>query len=119
MMLAGTRVLIVEDDALISMMVEDYLDELGCILVGVASRLEDGLEKADSLCIDLAVLDVNLAGRLSYPIADRLKARNIPFVFATGYGTEGLPEQLKGTPVLAKPFKAEQLGAMIQAVRRG
>ena len=115
--LAGTRVLVVEDEALVSMLVEEYLDELGCEVVGVASRLEDALEKARALALDAAVLDVNLAGRLSYPVAELLRARGVPFVFATGYGLSGLPDELRGAPVLAKPFRQDQLAAALRQTR--
>lgn len=117
MRLAGTRVLVVEDEALVSMLVEAYLDELGCEVVGVAPRLEDALEKARTLALDAAVLDVNLAGRLSYPVAELLRSRGVPFVFATGYGMAGLPEALRGMPVLAKPFRQDQLAAALCASR--
>ena len=116
--LAGTRVLVVEDEALVSMLVEEYLDELGCEVVAVSPRLEDALEKARTLALDAAVLDVNLAGRLSYPVAELLRSRGVPFVFATGYGVAGLPEGLHGAPVLAKPFQQDQLAAALCAARR-
>ncbi len=108
-MFPGTRVLIVEDEALIAMLIEDYLDDLGCEIVGTASRLEDGLRKATDLQIDVAVLDINLAGTLSYPIAEVLSARNIPFIFASGYGLTALPQGLTGTPVLPKPYEQKTL----------
>jgi CheY-like chemotaxis protein len=95
---AGTRVLVVEDEALIAVL------------------LEDGLAKAASLQIDVAILDMNLAGKLSYPIGEVLAARNIPFIFATGYGASALPEALAGTPVLAKPFEPARLEQVLRAV---
>ena len=107
--LTGLRVLIVEDEALVSMLIEDFLEELGCEVVGVASRLEDAMDNARTLALDVAVLDVNLAGRLSYPVAQELRARGVPMVFATGYGTEGLPAELQQIAVLSKPFQQEQL----------
>jgi CheY-like chemotaxis protein len=107
--LTGLRVLVVEDEALVSMLIEDFLEELGCEVVGVASRLEDAMEDARTLELDAAVLDVNLAGRLSYPVAQVLRARGVPVVFATGYGTEGLPVELQQAEVLSKPFRQEQL----------
>ena len=109
MSLCGLKVLVVEDEALVSMMVEDFLDELGCEVVGTASRLDEAIEKASSMTIDAAVLDVNLAGDLSYPVAEILRARHIPFLFATGYGVEGLPGDLNGAAVLSKPYQIEAL----------
>ena len=114
-MLAGTRVLVVEDEALISMMLEDYLLEIGCRVVGTAARVEEALEMARVVSRDVAVLDVNLAGKVSYPVAEILRARNIPFLFATGYGTAGLPVELRGSPVLSKPFLLDQLEKALRA----
>ena len=107
--LTGLRILVVEDEAVVSMLIEDFLEELGCEVVAMASRLEDAMENARTLELDAAVLDVNLAGRLSYPVAQALRARGVPVVFATGYGTEGLPVELQQSAVLSKPFRQEQL----------
>jgi len=109
------RVLIVEDEALISMMIQDSLDHLGYQVVGTASRLSDGLEKARTLVIDVAVLDVNLHGELSYPIADLLVGRHIPFIFATGYGRAGLPDNLRDVEFVTKPFRERQLDDALRA----
>jgi CheY-like chemotaxis protein len=117
--LMGRRVLVVEDEALIAMLIEDYLLDLGCTVAATAARLDDGLEKATGAAIDLAVLDINLAGALSYPIAEALRARGIPFIFATGYGAAGLPDGLQGTPVLAKPFDETQLAEALERALRG
>ncbi len=111
-----TRVLLVEDEAFIAMVVECYLEELGCDVVATASRLEDGLQKAADLQIDVALLDVNLAGKLSYPIAEMLNSRSIPFIFSTGYGFSALPKTFSGTPVLPKPFEKATLALALTAV---
>lgn len=113
-MLTGTQVLVVEDEAMIAMMLEDFLESFGCVVVANASRLEEALTKAADVQADVAMLDVNLAGKLSYPVADILRNRNIPVLFVTGYGTVGLPEHLKGVPVLGKPFVAEKLARMLE-----
>ncbi|WP_204259556.1 response regulator [Lichenicola cladoniae] len=113
------RVLIVEDEAMISMMIEDCLDHLGYDVVAVASHLDDGLEKARTLDIDVAVLDVNLHGKLSYPIAEMLVDRHIPFIFATGYGRAGLPENLRNVLVVTKPFREQQLADALRAATAG
>ncbi|MBV8612228.1 MAG: response regulator [Acetobacteraceae bacterium] len=115
--LKGMRVLLVEDEALVAMLIEDYLDALGCELVGVASRLDEALAKARAPDIDLAVVDVNLAGAMSYPVARALRARGVPLVFTTGYGRVGVPEELRAAPVLAKPFQQEQLGQAMREAR--
>jgi CheY-like chemotaxis protein len=109
MMLAGMRVLVVEDEALIIMLMEQYLQDLGCAVVGTATCLRDALEKSRSLAMDVALLDVNLAGHMSFPVAEILQTRDIPFVFATGYGTIGLPDNIRAPLMLAKPFQEAQL----------
>jgi CheY-like chemotaxis protein len=116
-MVTGTRVLVVEDEAMVSMMLEDFLEDLGCVVVATASRLEDALVKAAQLEVDVAVLDVNLAGKLSYPVAELLRSRGIPFLFATGYGTAGLPDRLSDAPVLSKPYLRAQLVAALEAAQ--
>jgi CheY-like chemotaxis protein len=107
--LAGRRVLLVEDESLIIMLVEDALAEFGCEVAGIASRFEDAIDKARALACDAAILDVNLNGLRTFPIADILRARGIPFVFATGYGATSIPEGLKAAPILQKPFTAHEL----------
>jgi CheY-like chemotaxis protein len=117
--LAGKRVLVVEDESLIAMLVEGYLEELGCVVAGSAARLPDALAMAGVVEADLAVLDINLDGQLSYPVAERLRARGVRVVFATGYGVAGLPAALRGSPVLPKPFSLEQLDAALRAAGAG
>jgi CheY-like chemotaxis protein len=120
MKLKGLRVLVVEDEALVSLMLEDYLVELGCEVVATASRLEEALEKVASLSVlDLAVLDVNLAGQMSYPVAELLRSRGFPFLFATGYGTDGLPAGMQNVPVLSKPFGLERFAAALLLAKGG
>lgn len=113
--LTGQRVLIVEDEGIVAMVVEDYLEALGCTVVMVAARLEEGVAAARERAIDVAILDVNLAGKVSYPIAEILRGRGIPFLFATGYGTAGLPPELRNVPVLAKPFRQVDLASALVA----
>ena len=114
--LSGMRVFIVEDEALVSMMLEDFLDDIGCRVVAVSARLDDAIGKAKSIPMDVAVLDVNLAGEQSYPVADILRARSIPFVFATEYGITGVSAELQDTPVLVKPFGRMQLAEALRMV---
>ena len=106
---SAKRVLVVEDESLVAMLIEGYLEELGHEVARTAARLDEALALARTLDLDVAVLDVNLAGELSYPVAEALRQRGVPFLFATGYGTAGLPEELRGVPVLPKPFEQEQL----------
>ena len=117
--LPAARVFVVEDEAIIRMLVVDFLDELGCEVVATAARLREAEDKARALHFDFALLDVNLAGELSYPVATVLQQRNIPFVLATGYGASAMPDALRGRPVLHKPFELLQLrSAMLAALQR-
>lgn len=98
------RVLVVEDEPLVAMFVEDILTDIGHEVGAVLSRLEEALDAARTGTFDFAIIDVNLDGTPSYPIAEVLKERGIPFVFATGYGANGLDPKFAGAPVLSKPF---------------
>jgi CheY-like chemotaxis protein len=118
-MLAGVRVLVVEDDSLICMLIEEFLDTLGCEVVATAAQLEEGLTKANTTAIDVAALDVNLQGQLSFPIALALKGRAIPFIFATGNGMSGVPEKFTSVPLLSKPFGLEELQTALHRVTAG
>lgn len=107
--LSGRRVLVVEDEARIAMLIRDTLEDLGCQVVGIASRLEEARAKVASMEFDAALLDVNLNGEPSYPLADELASRGIPFVLATGYGASRIPPDHKDAPVLQKPFLRAEL----------
>lgn len=107
--LAGKRVLLVEDEALVMMLLEDVLIDMGCEIADTASRLDDAMEKAGSLAFDVAILDVNLNGHKTFPIAEILSRRGIPFVFSTGYEASSLPVSLQQAPVLQKPFQQRDL----------
>lgn len=112
--LKGRRVLVVEDEMLVAMLMEDMLVELGCEPVGPASDIESALRLAVEETLDMAILDVNLNGRPSYPVADALAARGIPFIFATGYGANGLSEGYGHTPTLQKPFQQHDLARVLR-----
>ena len=100
---AGRRVLIVEDESLVAMLLETILEDMGCVPVGPAATVDEGLRMA-SEPVDAALLDVNVSGKQVFPIAEALKTRGVPFVFSTGYGEGGLPDQWRGQPTLQKPF---------------
>src|ERR1700759_66391 len=102
-------VLLVEDEALIRMMVADMLVELGHTVVAEAGDFRTGLTLASAAEIDVAILDVNLGDHSSAAIAEVLQSRNIPFVFAPGYGSAGLPAEHKERSALRKPFQIEEL----------
>ena len=118
--LSGLRLLVVEDEAVIALMIESMLDSLGCVVVDVASTLSRGLAIAcnESLPLDGAVLDINLGGEHVYPVAERLRKRHVPFIFSTGYGRPGLATSFANVPTLAKPYEAEDLGEMLMSVIR-
>jgi DNA-binding response OmpR family regulator len=98
------RILIVDDEPLISMMVEDWLTELGCEVVGPARSVADGLGFATDAPLDGAILDVRLSDGNSYPVAHALLSRGIPFAFATGQGEGSLDSVFENQPILLKPF---------------
>ena len=111
---AKKRVLLVEDEALVAMLVEDYLTDLGFDVVGPAMRLEQAVQMALTADIDFAVLDINLAGKQSFPIAEILRQRGIAFLFASGYGAAGLTEGFEKVRVLQKPFDRSDLEKAMQ-----
>lgn len=101
---AGRRVLVVEDESLVAMLLETILEDMGCLAVGPAATVDEGLRMASDEAVDAALLDVNVAGRQVFPIAQVLKDRGVPFIFSTGYGEGGLPDEWRGQPTLQKPF---------------
>ena len=111
--LSGRKVLVVEDETLVAMLVEDTLMDAGATVVGPVATVSEALAVLRSDRPDVAVLDLNLAGETSEPVADRLIALEVPFVVASGYGAAGLPARLSGIPVLAKPYAPEDLTAAL------
>jgi CheY-like chemotaxis protein len=107
--LNGMRVLVVEDEAAISLLLEDMLLDFGCEVIGPAARLSAALDAVSRESIDLAILDVNVAGEPIYPVADALAQRSVPFVFSTGYGSAGIKDAYRDRPVLQKPFAQHDL----------
>jgi CheY-like chemotaxis protein len=117
--LAGTRVFIVEDEALILYTLQDMLKDLGCVVTASAARIDDALAKAASLAFDVAILDVNIAGERIDPVADLLARRGAPFFFATGYSRTSLPVPHRERVIMAKPYITVDLEAALYAVLRG
>ena len=114
--LAGLRVLIVEDEPIVAMCLEDLLVDLGCVVVAVAATLTDGLSEAGCATLDAAILDINLGEATSYPIAALLAARSVPVVFATGYGRIDPPEAITAE-VIGKPYSTGDIvGALERAM---
>jgi CheY-like chemotaxis protein len=113
--LAGLRLLVLEDEALVTMLIEDTLLDLGGVIVGPAGTVARALDLVAHAAIDLALLDVNLGGERSYAVAEALAARGIPFVFVTGYGATGVDRRYHRVPVLQKPFDSGQLERIVVA----
>jgi CheY-like chemotaxis protein len=109
MALEGLRILVVEDELLAVLTLEDILRDAGCVIAATASRIGPALEAAREAEIDIAQLDVNLAGELVYPVAEVLAARRVPFLFMTGYGREMLPASYATRPLVTKPFIPAEL----------
>jgi CheY-like chemotaxis protein len=111
----GKRILVVEDELMIRMLLEDMLGELGYTIAAEAARLDEALAAARNIEFDVAILDVNLNGQTTAPVAEALAARGTPFVFATGYGEHGLPEAYRDRPTLKKPFQMDGLNRALQS----
>jgi CheY-like chemotaxis protein len=112
------RVLVVEDESMIAMLIEDSLCELGHEVAAIASRMQEALDMARRGQFDIAIIDVNLDGELSYPVADILAERNVPFIFATGYGSKGLDARYSKVPLLTKPFLQSELETALVQISR-
>lgn len=101
---------------LIALHIEDMITQLGFEVVGPAMRMAAALSLARSEDIDGAILDINLANEKSFPVADALRERNIPFLFATGYGSKGLDDAYRGVATIQKPFRSQDLERAIHQV---
>jgi DNA-binding response OmpR family regulator len=112
--IAGCRILVVEDEMLIAMIIEDAVQDSGGEIVGPVATLEQALKLAEEEEFDAAILDVTIRGGKVYPVAELLLARGIPFVFASGYGDWALPAELRDKPRLTKPFTAAALEEQIR-----
>ena len=117
--MAGTRVFIVEDEALILFNLQDMLEELGCVVVASAARIHDALVKAGSLSFDAAILDINVGGERIDPVADLLANRGIPFFFLTGYGRQSMPAAHRQRVAVSKPYQAADLQAALGTALAG
>lgn len=115
--LFGRRVLVVEDEMLVLIMMEDMLADLGCKSVTSAATVEKALALIDAQAFDVALLDMNLDGNDSHPVAEALSARGVPFVYSTGNTGQNLRDGYSDRPVLRKPYKYEELAAILASVR--
>ena len=101
---------------IVAWLLEDMLADLGCVVIGPAASVDQALAMIDAEAIDVALLDVNLDGQMSYPVADALAARGVPFAFSTGYDKDRLLEHYRNVPALQKPFHSSELTDMLAAL---
>ena len=106
---ASKRVLVVEDESMIRMLLDGMLNDLGHTVAAEAGRIDEAVALAKDADFDIAILDVNLNGQPITPVVEVLVGRGLPFVFATGYGQRGVPEPYRQNPTLQKPFQMEAL----------
>jgi CheY-like chemotaxis protein len=115
MVAIGRRVLVVEDEFLAALTTVDFLESLGCEVVGPAARLSPALELARSEVLDAAVLDINIAGEMIWPVAERLRHRGIPYLFLSAYpGTNFVPAIFAAAPYLPKPLEPDHLARHLE-----
>lgn len=107
------RVLVVEDEMMVVLYLEDVLESLGHAVVATAGRLDQAVALAKDGDFDFALLDLNLGGDRTYPVADALEARKIAYAFATGYGAGGIAPEYGHVPTLTKPFRIEDIAALL------
>lgn len=112
-MLTGRRVLVIEDEMLILMMIEDMLVDLGCESVTSAATIDQAIALIDAQVFDAAMLDMNLNGKNSRAVANALAARGVPFVFSTGNSVHDVWDGYNGHAILRKPFSNDDLVAML------
>jgi CheY-like chemotaxis protein len=112
------RVLVVEDEVMIRMLLEEMLGDLGYDVAGAAGGLDEAMALARDADIDVAILDVNLSGNPVYPVAEVLAERGVPFIFSTGYGEQGLPDSYRDCQLLQKPFQTENLEQALAGVAK-
>jgi CheY-like chemotaxis protein len=116
-LLSGRRVLVVEDEMLVLIMIEDMPADLGCQSVTSAATVDKALALINAQVFDVALLDVNLNGNDSHPVAEALSARGVPFVYSTGNTGQSLRDGCSDRPVLKKPFKYEELAAILTRLK--
>lgn len=113
------RVLIVEDEMTVALLLEEMVEDLGHEVAGLAMRLPQAEHLARTRTLDIAILDVNLDGHMSYPIAEILRERGVPYLFATGYGSGGIEPRYRGSVIIKKPYDLDEVREAIEnCVRR-
>ena len=114
--LAGRRVLVVEDEAVLAMLVESALQDLGATVLGPCARVAEALQMAGHEALDIALLDVNLAGERVFPVAEMLDRRGVPFLLLSGYGQDAVPRDRTHWHALSKPFKMADVVARLSGL---
>jgi CheY-like chemotaxis protein len=113
---AGRRILVVEDESMIRMLLDGMLSDLGYTMAAEAGAIDEAVALAKQAEFDAAILDVNLNGQSITPVVEILVARGLPFVFATGYDLRSVPEAYRGHPTLQKPFQVEALARALETI---
>ncbi|MBW0145004.1 response regulator [Sphingomicrobium clamense] len=114
--MAGERILIVEDEPLIAMMLEDFLESLGYVVHATCETLAEALAAVEGGGFDLAVLDVNLQGESVWPAAEKLRERGVPFLLASGGHVDAPPSDFANAPMLAKPYTIGRVKPLVEEV---
>ncbi|MGM4983072.1 MULTISPECIES: response regulator [Rhizobium] len=117
-LLSGRRVLVVEDEMLILIMIEDMLADLGCAAVTSAATVNQAIALIESQNFDVAMLDMNLNGEMTYLVADALATHGVPFAFSTGYSSDDIRDGYRDRPVLKKPFMDKELAEVFTHLLR-
>jgi DNA-binding response OmpR family regulator len=110
------NVLVLEDEPIIGFALEDMLLFIGCSRVQLATRISEAERIVREEKIDAAILDVNIHGRQSYPVADQLADRRVPYIFATGYGDRDHPDRHRNVPTVTKPYSVEDIRAALASM---
>ena len=113
----GRRVLVVEDEPMIRLLLDDMLTDIGYTMAAEAGRVDEAVSVAKEAEFDVAILDVNLNGQPITPVVDVLVERGVPFVFVSGYARRGIPEEHSNAPLLQKPFQAEGLARALATLK--
>lgn len=114
---APLRFMILDDEIIVALDLEYMLTDLGHCVVGTANRIDRGLKIAQDSSLDMAILDINVRGVLSFPIAEILRNRGVPVIFASGYGQRGLIAAFRNSHVLTKPFDIDGLARIVAQAR--
>jgi len=116
--MTGPRILIVEDETTVAMLLEAYLEELGCTVVAIATNVQQAIRLATEEVFDLAFLDVNLNGQRAHALPGVLNRRGKPFAFVTGYGQQGVLSAYADAPLISKPFSKDMISDVLELFRQ-